>query len=322
MISKEDKKKIASWNQKLKNNISMDLILTQDDRSKTFREFFDLLMLTAPIIKIKQKTEESSKPPVFKIGNIKYHAIPMAQELEPFLIALEKDDGLFQNLSLSVQNKLRQICIPILLKIYILPHCPFCPAIVKQFLSLAAANEFAELTVIDGALFPEMAKSDNIHSAPTVLLDDRFSWSGSVPIEEVLDMILNRDPSQLSTSSLKAMFEKGGAHEVAKMMLDSEKIFPAFMDLLVHKKWPVRLPAMVVFETIVEQNSRLTDQVLPFLWDAFHQSEDTVKGDILYLLGKSGNKDVIPKLETVLKHPYPKDVIESAIEALETVKWT
>jgi len=116
------------------------------------------------------------------------------------------------------------------------------------------------------------------------------------------------------------MFEEGGAVEVANMMLECGEIFPAFMDLLIHEKWPVRLAAMVVFETIAEENRKLAGQTIPFLWDYFSQAEDTVKGDILYLLGNAGDKGVIPKIETLLNGPYPVEVIEAAKEALEALK--
>ena len=319
MIPEKEKKQIAGWSQTLKDDIRIHLILTDDERSQTFKEFCDDLARIVPKIKIKQEKDDESKPPVIRVGNVGYHAIPTGKELEPFLSALFDGDGQAQNSPLSTYKKVHQIRVPALLKVYITPHCPFCPAAVKQLLCLAAVSESIKLTIIDGAFFPEMAASDKIQSAPTVLLDDQFYWTGSIRIEEIVDMILNRDPSRLSASSLEAMFEEGKAVEVAGMMLDSGKIFSAFTELLVHKKWPVRLAAMVAFETIAEENRTLVHQTLPSLLDFFLTAEDTVKGDILYLLGKSGDKGIIPKLETVLNGPYGVDVKEAAQEALEAL---
>ncbi|MFZ0484821.1 MAG: thioredoxin family protein, partial [Desulfobacterales bacterium] len=312
MIPEKEKKQIAGWSQTLKDDIRIHLILTEDERSQTFKEFCDDLARIVPKIKIKQEKDDESKPPVIRVGNVGYHAIPTGKELEPFLSALFDGDGQAQNSPLSTYKKVHQIRVPALLKVYITPHCPFCPAAVKQLLCLAAVSESIKLTIIDGAFFPEMAASDKIQSAPTVLLDDQFYWTGSIRIEEIVDMILNRDPSRLSASSLEAMFEEGKALEVAGMMLDSGKIFSSFTELLVHKKWPVRLAAMVAFETIAEENHTLVRQTLPYLLDCFLTAEDTVKGDILYLLGKSGDKGIIPKLETVLNGPYGVDVKEAA----------
>ena len=47
--------------------------------------------------------------------------------------------------------------------------------------------------------------------------------------------------------------------------------------------------------------------------------EDTVKGDVLYLFGITGDASLIPKLETVLSGAYPAEVKEAAAEALEEV---
>jgi glutaredoxin len=316
MIPEKERKQIANWSRTLKEDISIRLVLSEDERSRTFQDFCEELANIVPKIKIKPEKDEDSKLPVIQVGNIGYRAIPLDQELEPFLRALAGKKNRTPNIPLSVQGKLLQVQIPAHLKIYIMPHCPFCPAMVKQLIFLAEASESIRLTVIDGALFPETAVSDKIRTAPTVLLDDQFHWSGSIQIEDIVDMVLSRDPSKLSALSLRAMFEEGGAVKAAEMMLDSGEIFPAFLELLVHQKWPVRLAAMVVFETIAEKNQHLVRHTVPFLWNSFSKVEDTVKGDILYLCGISGDKKIIPKLKTVLYGPYAVDVKEAAQEAL------
>ncbi len=316
MISEKEKKQISNWSRTLKEDIFIHLALTGDERSRIFQDFCETLARIVPKIKLKKEKDKDETFPVIRIGNVGYRAIPSDQELEPFLMALAGDDSGIQNISSSVQDKLFQVNIPAHLKIYIMPHCPFCPALVKQLLLLAAASKFLRLTVIDGALFPETAASDKIRTAPTVLLDDQFHWSGSIQIQDIVDMVLSRDPSKLSVSSLEAMFKDGGAVKAAEMMLDNGKIFPAFLELLVHQKWPVRLAAMVTFETIAEKNQSLIRHAVPFLWNAFSGTEDTVKGDILYLFGISGDTKLIPKLETVLNGPYAAEVKEAAEEAL------
>ncbi|NQT71126.1 MAG: thioredoxin family protein [Desulfobacteraceae bacterium] len=318
-MTPEEERKIALWGQKLKNDIPMELTITGDKRSRAFQNFCDSLSRVAPKIRTKTEKEDEAKAPVIRIGNVRYQAIPTGKELEPFLSALAGDESPDRQLPASLRELVGSIEIPARLKIYITPHCPFCPVAVKQLLSLAAANEGIKLTIIDGALFPEAAKSDNIQSAPTVLLDDMYRWTGAIQLSEIADMILNRDPARLSASSLRDMLEEGNAAGVAAMMTDSGKIFPAFLELLVSEKWPVRLGAMVVFETIAEKNNKLIAQAIPFLWERFLQVEETVKGDVLYLFGISGDESLIPKLETVLSGPYPAEVKEAATEALEEI---
>ena len=316
-MTPEEEKKIAQWGRKLNDEIPLDLILTKNKQSELFRDFCDSLGRIAPKIRIKVEHEEDPIPPVIRIGNVGYQAIPAGEELEPFLNVLNDSADYVKQLPLSLRNQLDELKIHALLKIYITPQCPFCPAMVKRLLSLAAVNEYVKITIIDGALFPEMAESDNIHSAPTVLLDDQFRWSGLVEVQEIVDIILNRDPAQLSAASLKSMLAEGDAVKVGNMMLDNEKFFPALLELLVNEKWPVRLGAMVAFETIATKDNKLAAYAVPFLWKSFPQAKDTVKGDILYLLGQTRDDKVIPKLKKVLNGPYPLDIKEAAEEALE-----
>jgi len=170
MISEEEKKKLVDWSQTLKGDIHIHLILTQDERSQTFKDFCDDLTRIAPRIKIKQEKDDESKPPVIRVGNVGYQAIPTGKELEPFLSALADGDGHTQNGPLSIQQKLHQIRVPSLLKVYIMPHCPFCPATVKQLLSLAAASESIKLTIIDGAFFRKWRHRTRFNPHP------RYCW--------------------------------------------------------------------------------------------------------------------------------------------------
>ena len=316
----EEETIIANWGQKLEHEVSMELILTLDDRSEGFRKFCSRLSRIVPAIQLKTETKDESAAPAIRVGNVQYLAIPTDRELEPFLKALSGRKHFARQLVPTVRAQLDNLHLPAPLKIYVTPQCSFCPSAVEQLLVLAAASEFIMLTIIDGALFPEMATLDNVRSAPTVLLDDQYRWTGSIQVQEVVDMILSRDPAKLSAASLEAMFKEGGAVRVAEMMTDGNKIFPAFLELLVHEKWPVRLGAMVAFETIAAKNQKLAARVVPFLWKRFAQAQDTVKGDILYLLGKSGAEEVTAKLESVLNGPFPDEVKEAAGDALEALR--
>jgi HEAT repeat protein len=115
------------------------------------------------------------------------------------------------------------------------------------------------------------------------------------------------------------MLKEGNALQLAEMMLDSETIFPAFYDLLIHKKWHVRLGAMVALEEIASRNPELAVQVIDPLWERFHHAEDTVKGDIIYILGESGDHTIAPRLEMILGGQYHTEVREAAQEALEKI---
>jgi HEAT repeat protein len=102
-------------------------------------------------------------------------------------------------------------------------------------------------------------------------------------------------------------------------MLASHEIFPAFYDLLIHDKWPVRLGAMVVIEEIAEKNPALAATAIAPLWEQFDHVSDQIKGDILYLFGEVGDAEAIPWVQGVIAGEYDVEVKEAAQEALDKI---
>lgn len=321
-MTSQEEKTIKRWNDGLSGKIEIDLILTEDERSTGFREFSDKLSNLASKLSINQIKDDENKVPAIKVGrSIYYHAIPLGVELEPFLEALTLLAGNSFKLTGEVQNRLDKVKIPADLKLYIAKQCPFCPKSVKQLIPLTFANELIKLEIIDGTLFPEIAELNNIRSAPTVLLDENFRWTGTANLDEIVEIILNRNPSSLSTASIISLLKEGNADQVAEMMLDHNSIFPAFINTLIHEKWPVRLGAMVAFEYIIEKNNVLAGQVVNPLWEQFQSVEDRIKGDIIYVLGETGNIEMIPELENILYSGiYHDEVRDAAREALKRIE--
>jgi hypothetical protein len=319
-MTPQEEERIRKWNSELSADIQIRLLVTEDKRTMEFSEFCNNLMGVAPKIRVTKEEGEAKQPPAIQIGHaVRYHAIPLGTELEPFLEALSGRDKMFSWIPVSIRNHLEKIRLPASLRLYVSQQCHFCPATVRQIIPLPATNQFIQLAIIDCILFPEMVQSDRIQSVPTLLLDQQFRWTGSLQLEQLVEIMTNRDPAKLSTSTLERMLKEGNAGKVAEMMLDKEELFPAFLDLLIHEKWPVRLGAMVAMEEIADRNPELASQVIDPLWESFDHVEDPVRGDIIYILGESGNYEIAPRLEAVLGGQYDTEVKEAAKEALEKI---
>jgi len=317
-VTPQEEKRIRKWNNELSSDVQITLLVTEDKRSREFGEFCENLTCLAPKIDIVKDEGEPKEAPVIQIGHaVRYHAIPLGTELEPFLEAISVLDKKSAQIPGSVRDYLEKIRLPVILRLFVSQQCPFCPVTVRQITPLTAANEFIRLTIIDCTLFPEIAQLNRIQSVPTLLFEEHFRWTGSFQMEELLEVIINRDPVKLGASSLEKILKEGNAAQLAKMMLHKDKIFPAFIDLLIHKKWPVRLGAMVTMEEIASQNPELAAQIIDPLWERFHHVEDQVKGDIIYALGELGKDRISPRLEMVLNGQYDKEVKEAAKEALQ-----
>lgn len=312
-----DEKIISEWIRETENPRPIRIFLSQDSRSEKFREFADQLERLAPAVGIGTEYEADDSLPEIRIQpNITYQAVPQGHELKPFLEILAGLSEEARARHLADTDVMENISMPAILKLYISPECPFCPQAVQSLASLAMHQEMIHLKVIDGFLFFEKAAADQISSVPTLLLDDQFRWTGNIQLPEIIDMLINRDPAQLGSETLKQILYDGKASDLAKMMADWGKVFPGIYSLLTHMEWPVRLGAMATVEYLGEHRKDLIADVVNALWKQFEELDEPVKADILYLFGETAHPEAKPKIEAVMAGDYSDLVKEAANEAM------
>jgi len=192
---------------------------------------------------------------------------------------------------------------------------------VERLIPMAASCPHIRLHIIDGSLFPEAAIADQVMSAPSLILDKDFRWTGTVPEEEIISMIINRDPSRLSTSTLKNILEAGDADWITDQMIQANSIFKGFVELLIHETWSVRLGAMVVVEELAEKAPDLGQTLVPVLTGLFAKKDIPIQGDILYALGEVGNLETREWIKGCISgtaHADLKDAADDAIDAIDS----
>jgi len=320
-MTPHEKKQILTLNETLSKEVEIDLIESDHEKSRSIRQFCDRLTQMVPKIIVKKEDSNTDEIPAIKIHNgLRYQAVPSGTEVAPFIDALNMLDSNTARIDEATNAQLAKVKLPTNLMIYVSPQCKFCPQAVRQLLPLLSLNSNIRLTVIDATHFPELAEMENIHSVPTLILEDHFRWTGSFQINEIVDVMKNRDPSMLGPVSLEMMLKEGKAGELAAMMLQKVQIFPAFYEVLAHPKWPVRLGAMVVMEELIENNRDLAARMLEPLWERFNKVDNPVKGDLLYLFGQLKRTECVPLLQAILKGDYDSEVQEAAQEALDKIR--
>lgn len=320
-INPEEREQIRRWGRGLDHDITLRYAASGHAMDDRFKAFVDQMADVAPRVRGKRDGETTvSLPALFVDGQVTYQALPLDRELEPFLSVLHDQRTFVNRVDPAVRQRLVQLLAPALIKVYITSHCPFCPTVVTTLLGLVGCSDRIRLTVIDGELFPQAARDDRVHAAPTVIIDDKFRWTGSVDAGELVTLMLDRDPASLGADALRGMIEAANASGLAKMMADRGKIFPAFIDLLIHPRWSVRLGAMVSFETLVELDPGLAGGIVDPVRAVFDEVDDMVKGDLLHVIGESGNRAAIPFLEKVAAADGDDEVHAAAVEAIDKLK--
>jgi len=311
---------ITLWNKTIKNPIHLKCIKANHKEDTQFINFTKNFKNIASHCKIEIEQTNSDLPGFILNKNIIFSALPLEKELDPFLDALSAISAKDMKLSENLKHQLTGIDIPVNLTLFIALQCPHCPDVVKTVIPLALYCKSIKLNIIDGSLFPEMSQKYKVMSAPCLILENDFRWTGSVSAEEIVRMIIDRDPSKLSANTLKTILEDGDASWVSKQMMEKQTIFDGFIDLVLHETWSVRLGTMVVVEELAETDPALALKLCPILISYFDGQDITVQGDILYALGEAGNdetKDWIIKKQPAMEHP---DLIEAAQDAIESLE--
>jgi hypothetical protein len=312
---------IRDWAAGLDNDVVLRYAVNGHAQDASISAFAKQMAAETDRVRLKKEGDvQVPRPTLFAADHVAYQALPLDRELEPFLTVLAGKGRAFEErIAPENRRRLARLRAPALLTVYVTSHCPFCPTMLTTVLGLAACSDYVWVTVIDGEVFPEAAQKDRVSAAPTLILDDRLRWTGSVDPEELVTLMLDRDPANLGTEALRGLIEAGDAQGVAEMMMARGSLFPAFLELLAHPRWSVRLGAMVAFETLAEEAGTLAGQVVDPVVAAFPAADDSVKGDLLHVLGESGNPAAVPFLKRIAVGDVDDEVRSAAREALEKI---
>jgi len=202
-MTPHEEKKIIKWSRNLSDTVQLKLCLTNDKRSEQLRVFCNELSGLTEKINVEENWKDSAEPPHIEVSkNLQYFAIPAGHELDPFLETLAFKSDNFTLMPKVIKDKIRKIDKSISLRLFISQNCAHCPRSVRDLVRLTIENELINLEIIDGTLFRELAQVEDIQCLPTVLFGDEFRWSGVTPLEDIVEVLLNRDPSDFSISAI------------------------------------------------------------------------------------------------------------------------
>jgi hypothetical protein len=315
LIAPQDESTIRLWAADQNASVILHIARGGGAMGETLARYCDELRVWAPCIQLRKGPDDPFREPAIIVGrhrNIAYQALPSGKLLPSFLEVLGAVPGLFQGNGPSPSP----IELPADLMLFVAPQCPHCPQTAAQLLGLAQANPSLRLAVIDGTLFTGQAEACAIRAVPTLILDDQLRWTGTIDLAEVIRQCSQRDPSQLSATSLRQIIESGEAARVAALMGQHQRIFPAFIDLLAHPRWPVRLGAMVVAEYLCGQSPDLAVALIEPLWQRFGRLEEPVQGDVVQVLAQIKDPKAKARLEQIAAGAFAESVRQAALEEL------
>lgn len=161
--------------------------------------------------KIITKSNEEAKQlkprytPAFIYGaparNIRFYGLPSGQEFAPFIYVHQYIANNEIKLPDHVVEEARRINVPLHIKIFVTPECPYCPLTVDAFNQLALVNDKLLVETIEALELQLEADMYNVAYVPDVVITDpdkKHEYgaepieriSGYMPIEEAIKIVL------------------------------------------------------------------------------------------------------------------------------------
>ncbi len=294
------------------------LVTNDDPRSTRLADFCDSLSARLPGLEVRRQHESGTAPPHFLLpGGVRYIGVPDGHETAPFMDAVS---GRLPPPPPRLAERLPALRMPAALSLYISPQCTFCPVAVCSLIPLAIAQPRLNLTVIDVVLFPEIAERAQVMALPTLVIDGQLRWSGTINVVEVVELLAAEDPAAIGPVALEMMLKEGRAREIASLMHERGRVFPALFELLSHPEWPVRLGAMVAVEELAALDIGLAQAMTERIWERLDTTGGPAIGDLFYLIGELGCEADIRRMRSAVGDDASADVREAAEEAIEKIK--
>jgi glutaredoxin-like protein len=133
--------------------------------------------------KLEVQKYKIDKVPAILVGNerIRYFGIPAGYEFAALIEDIVEVSRKSSFLSTSSQEKIRSLKVPINIKVFVTPTCPYCPRMVKYAHSAALLNENIYAEMIEATEFPELASRYSVYGVPKTIINEKIEIEGAVP---------------------------------------------------------------------------------------------------------------------------------------------
>ncbi|MEZ0393753.1 MAG: thioredoxin family protein [Desulfurococcaceae archaeon] len=169
---------------------------------------------------IVQRAEaEALRPrfvPAFYYGtrklNVRYYGLPSGQEFAPFIYAHQYIANGEIKLGKRVVEKVDAIDVPLHIKIFVTPECPYCPIVVDYFNQMAMVNDELLVETIEAVELPLEADLYHIESVPFVVINrmEDYSKYGAKPLSFIPGYVLPEQAAEILERAARKAKKQGG----------------------------------------------------------------------------------------------------------------
>jgi len=307
--------------EKIKNtlkdlNEDVEIVVVPNENWKDFEDFVEVLSKFSDRISYKVEDREGliAKPAIIlkkgKQENVIYNAIPLGEELEPFLKTIVRLSNGFE--FKEVEEFEAEIIV------FVMPICPHCAKVVETVNSFAVANPKIKSIVIDASRFIDLTQRYEITSAPTTIINGEIKLTGYISKDELLEW-LKRASGDYKRDYFVTLLNERRLDEIKDIVTRNPKDIRILAELLAYEDFMVRFGAMVVLEQIHKENPKVIRLAKDVIRNHLKHEDFRIREDVAMLLGSIGDESDVKFLEELLMEES-EEVKASAMEAIEEIR--
>lgn len=134
-----------------------------------------------------------------------FSGIPSGHEFNSLILAILWLSGTDIKLDDSLQAMISNITEQLHFEVFISLSCHNCPDIVQGLNQFAVINPNITTEMIDGGIYPDLIKKREIQGVPCVYLNGELFANGKIEIGELVNKLLERDPSIAQASQQESL---------------------------------------------------------------------------------------------------------------------
>lgn len=206
-LGEEEEREIRKILSEMENNVEIKLFVGEKDCpycDETFALLNEVVALSDKLtltvydvdknLKEKEEYDINMIPAIVTIGSkdygIRFFGIPVGYEFITLLSSIidvsKEDSGLEE----STKTELSKLNTPVHIQVFVTPTCPYCPSMARLAHKMALQSPMIKADVVEATEFQDLSLKYNIHSVPTVIINERERFEGAVSEKAFLDKIL------------------------------------------------------------------------------------------------------------------------------------
>lgn len=126
-----------------------------------------------------------------KGARVRFYGIPAGYEFVSLLEALKNSAVPAQELQPETLAALSALSVPVNIKVFVTPTCPYCPPAVVLAHKFALASPQVTAEMIEASEFQELAAKYEVSGVPQIVVNEKVTLVGAQPEATLLKAVLD-----------------------------------------------------------------------------------------------------------------------------------